>query len=114
MSEEKPSIAKTIHSASEHANNRECCESVHWPMKQLAKSKKGFEAARLGVFAITGPLLTHLNCGIRVEAGVQVLLGEQAKTDSRARNAKPGDFLDPSIINELHKEGFIKALWATK
>jgi hypothetical protein len=42
---------------------------------------------------------------------VQVL---QAKTDPRARNAKPGDFLDPSIINELHKEGFIKALWATK
>jgi len=36
-------------------------------MKQPAKSKKGFEAARLGVFAITGPLLTHLNCGIRVE-----------------------------------------------
>ena len=52
--------------------------------------------------------------GSLIEAGVQVLLGEQAKTDSRARNAKPGDFLDPSIINELHKEGFIKALWATK
>ena len=37
-------------------------------MKQPAKSKKGFEAARLGVFAITGPLLTHLNCGIRADS----------------------------------------------
>src|SRR5262249_10414618 len=36
-------------------------------MKQPAKSKKGFEAARLVVFTITGPLLTHLNCGIRDE-----------------------------------------------
>ena len=52
--------------------------------------------------------------GSLIEAGVQVLLGEQAKTDPRARSAKPGDFLDPSIINELNKEGFIKALWAMK
>jgi len=36
-------------------------------MKQPAKSKKGFEAAQLGVFAITDPLLTHLNCGIQVQ-----------------------------------------------
>jgi len=36
-------------------------------MKQPAESKKGFEAARLGVFAIPGPLLTHLNCGIQVQ-----------------------------------------------
>jgi NitT/TauT family transport system substrate-binding protein len=52
--------------------------------------------------------------GSLIEAGVQALLGEQAKTDPRARTAKPSDFLDPSIINELNKEGFIKALWATK
>jgi len=31
-------------------------------------SKKDFEAARLGVFAIPGPLHTLLNCGIRVES----------------------------------------------
>jgi hypothetical protein len=43
-------------------------------MKQPAKSKKGFEAARLGVFAIPGPLLTHLNCGIRVEPGAVLIL----------------------------------------
>jgi hypothetical protein len=30
-------------------------------MKQPAESKKGFEAAQLGVFTIPGPLLTHLN-----------------------------------------------------
>jgi len=52
--------------------------------------------------------------GAVVEAGVQVQLAELAKTESRARTAKPSDFLDPSIINELSKEGFIKALWATK
>jgi len=50
--------------------------------------------------------------GSLIEAGVQVLLAEQAKTDPHARAAKPSDFLDPSIINELNKEGFIKALWA--
>jgi len=50
--------------------------------------------------------------GSLVEGGVQSLIAEQAKTDPRAKNAKPSDFLDPSIINELSKEGFIKALWA--
>jgi ABC-type nitrate/sulfonate/bicarbonate transport system substrate-binding protein len=52
--------------------------------------------------------------GAVVDAGVQVLLAEQAKSDPRARSAKPGDFLDPSIITELSKEGFLKALWSTK
>jgi NitT/TauT family transport system substrate-binding protein len=52
--------------------------------------------------------------GTLVEAGVQVLLAEQAKTDPHARNAHPGDILDASIINELSKEGFINSLWTTK
>jgi len=52
--------------------------------------------------------------GTLVEAGVQALINEQAKTDPRARNAKASDFLDPSIINELNKEGFIKSLWSGK
>ena len=43
---------KTMHSASEHGNNGKCCASVRYPMKQHAKSKKDFEAAQLGVFAI--------------------------------------------------------------
>jgi NitT/TauT family transport system substrate-binding protein len=50
--------------------------------------------------------------GALSEAGLQVQLTDLAKTDPRARNARPGDFLDASIINELSKEGFIKALWA--
>jgi NitT/TauT family transport system substrate-binding protein len=48
------------------------------------------------------------------EAGIQAMLDEIAKTDPRARQARPGDFIDASIIGELAKEGFIKALWATK
>ena len=48
-----------MHSASEHGDNRKCCMSVRWPMNQHAKSKKDFEAARLGAFAIPGLLLTH-------------------------------------------------------
>jgi len=58
-----------MHFASEHGNNHKCCTSVRWPMKQNAKDKKDFEAARLGVFAIRGPLLTHLNYGIRDHTG---------------------------------------------
>ena len=61
-----------MHSASEHGNDRKCCMSVRRPMYQHAESKKDFDAARLGVFAIPGavlslpkgPLLTHLKCGI--------------------------------------------------
>src|ERR1043166_6142778 len=49
--------------------------------------------------------------GAVVDAGVKVLLTELAKSDPKARNAKPDDFLDTSIINELAKEGFIKSLW---
>ena len=48
------------------------------------------------------------------EAGIQVMLTEMAKSDPRAREARPGDFIDASIIGELAKEGFIKALWAAR
>ncbi len=50
--------------------------------------------------------------GTLSEAGIQVQLAELAKTEPRARTAQPSDFLDRSIIDELSKEGFIKALWA--
>lgn len=50
--------------------------------------------------------------GALSEAGIQVQLAELAKTDPRARTARPSDFIDSSIIDELSKEGFIKALWA--
>jgi NitT/TauT family transport system substrate-binding protein len=52
--------------------------------------------------------------GALIEAGIQVQLAELAKTDPRARSARPSDFIDASIINELSKEGFIKSLWSTK
>lgn len=52
--------------------------------------------------------------GALIEAGIQAQLTDLAKTDPRAKSAHPGDFFDASIINELHKEGFIKALWASK
>lgn len=52
--------------------------------------------------------------GALIEAGIQAQLADIAKTDPRAKGAHPGDFFDASIINELHKEGFIKALWASK
>lgn len=48
------------------------------------------------------------------EAGIQVMLTELGKSDPRAREARPGDFIDASIIGELAKEGFIKALWAAR
>ena len=48
------------------------------------------------------------------EAGIQAMLTELAKTDPRARQARPSDFLDTAILSELSREGFIKALWAAK
>ena len=55
-----------MHSASEHATIISAMCQYVWPMQRHAKSEKNFEAARLGVFAIPGPPLAHLNCGIRV------------------------------------------------
>jgi NitT/TauT family transport system substrate-binding protein len=52
--------------------------------------------------------------GTLTEAGVQVQLNELAKTEPRARNAHPSDFIDGSILSELSKEGFFKALWSIK
>ena len=66
--------AKTMHSASEHLNKGKCDVSAHWPMKRHAKSKKDFEAVRLGVFAIPGPLLTSFglrNRGLKEEQAVR-------------------------------------------
>ena len=48
------------------------------------------------------------------EAGIQVMLTELAKTEPRAREARPSDFIDTGILGELSREGFIKALWSAK
>lgn len=50
--------------------------------------------------------------GALIEEGIQVILTELGKADPRAAKAQPGQFLDPSFIEELAKEGFIKALWS--
>jgi NitT/TauT family transport system substrate-binding protein len=52
--------------------------------------------------------------GSPAEAGIQVMLNELAKSDPRARQARPADFVDTSIVGELAREGFIKALWSTR
>jgi NitT/TauT family transport system substrate-binding protein len=45
------------------------------------------------------------------EEGIQVILNEISKTDSRALKARASQFFDPSLLQELTKEGFIKSLW---
>lgn len=52
--------------------------------------------------------------GALIDGGLQAQLNDLAKTEPRAKASKPSDFYDASIINELQKEGFIKALWASK
>ena len=46
------------------------------------------------------------------EEGIQVILNETAKTDPRALKAKASQFFDPSLLQELSKEGFFKTLWS--
>jgi len=50
--------------------------------------------------------------GTLIEEGIQVILRELGKTDPRAVKAQPGQFFDRSLIEELSREGFIKALWS--
>lgn len=45
------------------------------------------------------------------EEGIQVILNEISKSDSRALKARASQFFDPSLLQELAKEGFIKSLW---
>jgi hypothetical protein len=52
--------------------------------------------------------------GSLTDAGIQAQLADLVKTDPHAKNARPSDFFDASIIDELHKEGFVKALGSGK
>lgn len=49
--------------------------------------------------------------GTLVEGGIQVILNEVGKRDPKALKAKPNQFFDPSLLQELSREGFFKALW---
>ncbi len=44
--------------------------------------------------------------GTLAEAGIQVILNELGKTDPRALKASPDQFFDPSLMQELNREGF--------
>lgn len=50
--------------------------------------------------------------GSPTESGIQVMLTDMAKTDPKAAQARAADFADNTIVGELAREGFIKALWA--
>ncbi len=50
--------------------------------------------------------------GSPTESGIQVMLNELAKSDPKAAQARAADYMDNSVIAELAREGFIKALWA--
>jgi len=45
---------------------------------------------------------------------LQAILEEVAATDPRAKNVKPQDMIDNSILNEMEKSGFFDQLWAKK
>jgi hypothetical protein len=44
-------------------------------------------------------------------AGFQVTLDEIGKKNPKARNAKPEQFFDNSLVQELINEGFFTKLW---
>jgi NitT/TauT family transport system substrate-binding protein len=45
---------------------------------------------------------------------LQAILEEVAATDPRAKNVKPQDMIDNSVLNEMEKNGFFDQLWAKK
>jgi len=44
-------------------------------------------------------------------AGFQVTLDEIARTNPKAKQAKPEQFFDNSVVQELVDEGFFAKLW---
>jgi sulfonate transport system substrate-binding protein len=45
-------------------------------------------------------------------AGIQTIIDHLAKTRSEAKNLKPQDFIDASILKEIEDSGFVKKLYA--
>lgn len=81
----------------------------------LGRSERGQMSYRIPLihhFSLT-LTIAHQRDAIR-EARIQAQLAHPAKTDPHAKSAHPSDFFDASIIDELHKEGFVKALWASE
>ena len=43
--------------------------------------------------------------------GIEIILGELAEKEPKARQARPEDFLDARFLDELEREGLFKKLW---
>jgi ABC-type nitrate/sulfonate/bicarbonate transport system substrate-binding protein len=43
--------------------------------------------------------------------GIEIILGELAEKEQKARQAKPEDFLEARFLDELDREGLFKKLW---
>ena len=43
--------------------------------------------------------------------GMEIILGELAEKEPKARQARPEDFLDTRFLDELEREGLFKKLW---
>ena len=43
--------------------------------------------------------------------GLEIILGELAEKEQKARQAKPDDFLETRFLDELEREGLFKKLW---
>jgi ABC-type nitrate/sulfonate/bicarbonate transport system substrate-binding protein len=43
--------------------------------------------------------------------GIEIILGELAEKEPKARQAKPEDFLETRFLDELEREGLFKKLW---
>src|SRR5215468_3787043 len=43
--------------------------------------------------------------------GMEIILGELAKKEPKAKQARPEDFLDARFLDELEREGVFKKLW---
>jgi ABC-type nitrate/sulfonate/bicarbonate transport system substrate-binding protein len=44
--------------------------------------------------------------------GIEIILGELAEKEPKARLARPEDFLDARFLDELEREGLFKKLWS--
>ena len=80
----KPSVAKTIPSASERWTIISTLREEVAPLKQHAKTQKDFEAAQLGVFATPDSLLARLNCKIRGQIVNTRFVGARGVRTARA------------------------------
>jgi len=44
-------------------------------------------------------------------ASIKTVLDQLSAVDPKARNARPGDFFDGSVVADLEQQGFFKQIW---